>query len=521
MSHTVIRDYGKLGVSTTPVRVNFNQTFTGPPIVHATVTAEYGGDMVYVNVTNITNTGFTVALQENTLSGYNGLHFLEEVSWYAVSAISASEKVGATILNTEWKQITFDSAFGSVPKVFAFVQSENGADLVYADIRNRTVSGFEMRLEEPLPYDGTHTNETVGWIAFVTHPLGTVQSGTATGDSNWTPVSFPVAFADPPVLISDIVTENGSDQAIVDIRNLTGTGFEFRIEEDPFTHNVAHFDETVSWMAVTRTAPSSVFEKISLNHEWTYVPFMDVFENTPYVFADVSTESGSDTIEVDIRGVSPVGFSARIEEDTRGGWDGTHNLIETISITAVDPVVSPYDTGTVNLANNDTWVPVNFGGVYAQPPNVFAMIQTEFGGDTAEIDIRNVTTTGFEIRLEEDVLLGWDGFHASEQVAWMALDSTTPLTGQTGRLVIDQTVAKNQVWHNVTFPSPFSAVPNVLVEINSENGGHTVQADIRNLTVGGFQVRLEEEPNIYDGTHIPETVVWFANGNTYSITLSP
>ncbi|WKZ27585.1 MAG: S8 family serine peptidase [Candidatus Dojkabacteria bacterium] len=518
VSHTIRRDSGTTGVTTTPHRVNFSESFSAAPVVFVQVTEEFGPDMVYTNLTNITATGFDIAIEENTRSGFDGIHTIEGLSWYAVSATSPSEQVGTLLVDHNWRQVTFNTPFVSIPKILANTQSEFGTDIVNIDIRNVTLTGFEIRLEEPPGYDGLHTFEWVGWTAFNTHPLSGSQSGTNSSDHNWKTIVFPTPFASRPVLLAEVQSEVGADESIIDIRNLTNNGFDFRIEEDPFLLDGVHAEEGIAWLAIPATAQAEITQKFSIDAKvgqsnWVRVPFLKIMENNPYIFASISSENGGDTVEVDIRNINRVGFEARLEEDLRAGWDGGH-LAETVDILVVDPMLTSLVTGTISGDHN--WTDVTFSVPFVAVPRIVATIQTENGGDTAMPDLRNITTEGFQVRVEEDVIAGWDGNHVNETIAWLALEPTDiPVGHQSGIVSINQPTAKNQLWNTVVFPTPFTSIPNIVFEINTENGADAVQADIRNLTSTGFQVRLEEEPNRYDGMHTFESFVWYARPNNF------
>lgn len=69
-------------------------------------------------------------------------------------------------------QVTFPTAFpdGSEVIVVPFVQTFNGADTPGLRIADVTTVGFKIRINEihingKVTSDGTHTSETVGWIA--------------------------------------------------------------------------------------------------------------------------------------------------------------------------------------------------------------------------------------------------------------------------------------------------------------------------------------------------------------------
>lgn len=69
-------------------------------------------------------------------------------------------------------QVTFPAAFpdGSTVIVVPFVQTFNGSDTPGLRIADVNTVGFKIRINElhangKVTSDGTHTSETVGWIA--------------------------------------------------------------------------------------------------------------------------------------------------------------------------------------------------------------------------------------------------------------------------------------------------------------------------------------------------------------------
>lgn len=73
---------------------------------------------------------------------------------------------------SSFTQVTFPAAFpdGSTVVVVPFVQTFNGPDTPGLRIADVTTVGFKIRINElhahgKVTADGTHTTETVGWIA--------------------------------------------------------------------------------------------------------------------------------------------------------------------------------------------------------------------------------------------------------------------------------------------------------------------------------------------------------------------
>ncbi len=510
VSHTLKRDWGIISMNTQLSTVNFTTVFDAAPMLTVNDCSENGGEKYYVNVKNITSTNFQAQMVENTRVGYDNVHIPEAFCWYATQSFNTDEKVGMTSLDQNWKSVTFNAAFASAPKVFTTITTENDTDLAYTNVRNVTTTGFEMRIMEPQGWDGVHFSEKVNWIAFVDNPAGQegFSSVTQSSLSLWTPVSFAPAFSTAPALVADMSTTNGGDPATIDVRNLTKNGFEYRIEEDPASFDGVHPLESINWAAFAYTTTNGLQSgTITVNQVFSTVTFPVVFQNAPKVFAEIDTENGGDTIQVDLQNVTNKSFQVRIEEDPKAGWDGIHTT-ETIAWYALP---APLATEQLGFAMIDTnWKTIPFSTPYISPqfPRVFAEIDSNFGTDTIKIDIRNVNLNSFDIKIEEDVKAGWDGGHMKEVIAWMAFDAASPPIGGTGKA---GQLASNSNWLPVTFPSPFGSVPKLIADMNTVNGAEPARVDIRNLTTTGFEVRSEEQPHVYDGIHSAlESVVWYA-----------
>lgn len=86
------------------------------------------------------------------------------------------------------------------------------------------------------------------------------------------------------------------------------------------------------------------------------------------------------------------------------------------------------EVGTAEAENtaNHSWTSVSFAQPFAAVPQVFATIQTNDGLEPVQAQVRNITSSGFEIGLfEEEAAM--DG-HALENVAFFALSTTESST---------------------------------------------------------------------------------------------
>jgi len=504
-----VRDSGKVVATTGWQTVNFTTSFSAIPQVIAQVSSNNGTDKVYVNVRNVTLTGFDTEIQEDTKTGYDGLHMPEEVSWYAVQGSNNSgERAGTVALNHNWRTIFFANTYVGLPKILATIQTENGADIAYVKVKNLTTTSVDLKLEEAPGNDGIHTMENVAFDAFETNSAS-LNSGNSTVNSNWQSVVFGTPFSQAPSFVADLRSNNDTQLATIDIRNVTNTGFEFRIEEDPHVFDGGHGNESVSWAAFAYTAPVRQSGTVGLSGDWKDVPVAFPFNGTPKVFGNVTTRNGPDMVLLNVRTVGPDKFQARLEEDLHAGYDGVHTT-ETVNWLAMTAPGGGEQLKQISQGSSGAgdWHSILFDSAFSGTPKVFAVANSKNGPDTFVLDIRNVITTGFEVRLEENPVpqipfAPYDSAHTTETIAYLAFE--TPSVGQTGS---DSSVNQNLKSEN--FAPAFGSVPKVLAQLNTDNDPQTALVNVRTLTTASFQTRVEEDAHTYDGVHGNETVVWYA-----------
>ncbi len=126
----------------------------------------------------------------------------------------------------------------------------------------------------------------------------------------------------------------------------------------------------------------------------------------------------------------------------------------------------------------------------------------------ATVRIRNIDSTGFEIRVQEWDYL--DGFHDLEVVSYLAMESGRHQLAdgslvEAGRI---QTGATN-AFVATAFEARFEVTPVVLTAVTSVNEGEAVTTRVRNIDRDGFEVGLrEQEANAQ--THAEESIDYIA-----------
>ena len=122
------------------------------------------------------------------------------------------------------------------PIVIAKPVSNLGAEPVQARISDVTVEAFRVRLEEWDYLDGTHVDESIGYLALEAGAtsLGSLaaEAGSVNINHNWTTVNFTQSFSSAPVVVAQVATFNGSQAVTTRIRNVSASSFQVRLQEE-------------------------------------------------------------------------------------------------------------------------------------------------------------------------------------------------------------------------------------------------------------------------------------------------
>ncbi|EDM80067.1 hypothetical protein PPSIR1_20609 [Plesiocystis pacifica SIR-1] len=208
-------------------------------------------------------------------------------------------------------------------------------------------------------------------------------------DENWIDVYFPYSFSNPVVIVGP-ASYNGSDPAVVRVRNVTSSGFQLRVEEYAYDDG-DHAYEQVAYMVLeegTHTAPDGttweVGTKTGVEVTEETKSFSNSFSSAPLLLASSQTYNGSDpmTVRVDNLGASSFGVWCEEEEAKVEAGEG-HNA-ETIGYVAIDgtPASWPGDGYKVNYSKSNA-VDENWDSFFSGA--IELKVQEELSHD-AEVD---------------------------------------------------------------------------------------------------------------------------------------
>ena len=175
------------------------------------------------------------------------------------------------------------------------------------------------------------------------------------------------------------------------------------------------------------------------------------------------------------------------------------------NVTTQSPAPVIGQSGVISIT--DSFQRFTFGGRSYDNPVVIAGPLSLNGNEAATVRIRNVNSTGFDIRIEE--YDASNGIHVDEQVSVLVIES--------GNHVLDdgtvlQAGIVNGVNHTTTrtdFTNSFSSRPVLLAQVTSQNGASTVATRLNGVNREGFTARLQEQ-EAADNIHVGERLSFVA-----------
>ena len=166
---------------------------------------------------------------------------------------------------------------------------------------------------------------------------------------------------------------------------------------------------------------------------------------------------------------------------------------------------SPFEANRVRVDHDWEWM--TFEEEFDTKPAVFAHPMTVEGGDPVVARVRNVTTKGFELRVQEEEANNDE--HTEEYVGWFALQ---PGRGQIDGRAYEAGYRMDQLdheWLDVSFDGSY-ADPVFVGHVMSMTGPDAAAVRYKNLSSDGVRVFLEEEASANEElTHIGEDLAYF------------
>ncbi|NLX17746.1 MAG: PKD domain-containing protein [Desulfobulbus sp.] len=216
-------------------------------------------------------------------------------------------------------------------------------------------------------------------------------------------------------------------------------------------------------------------------------------------FGDGSTASGVNTSHI----YTTVGtYTATL---TVTDNNGARHTTETTVVVEEEALVADINLEVGEVEVTDSWVFVRFNNTF-NDPIVIAGPPSFNDTDPATVRIRNVSRTGFQIRIAEWDYL--DGIHYSETVRYLVMEKGRS-TLSDGTIIEAGSFTGTTSFKAVAFSERFNRTPVVLTTVVTANEADTISGRIRNIDQSRFSYYFREQERNRN-THVNETVHYIA-----------
>jgi hypothetical protein len=244
-------------------------------------------------------------------------------------------------------------------------------------------------------------------------------------------VQFTNHYEDP-IVVAGGASINGSDPAMVRIRNVDVTGFDIRIQEWDYLDDW-HKEEQVSYLVMERGRYSLAdgtrieADRFENSHTDTFgqVSFKGNFNVDPVVVTTVASVNESDAVTGRLYNVDPQGFRYRMQEQETSNqlhaaesiayiaWEPTSGVLDGVS----------YQVGRTQDVVTHEYYTIGFQSGASIAPAFLADMQTADGGDPASLRCRRKTTDSVQIQVDEEQSLTDETEHTTEVVGFMVFSN--------------------------------------------------------------------------------------------------
>ncbi|MCH2130678.1 MAG: hypothetical protein MK179_16160, partial [Pirellulaceae bacterium] len=433
--------------------VSFATSFPDTPVLLSQIQTNAGIDYLQVRQNQITPSGAELALeqQENISAPYPTT---ERIGYLAIEqGVSRwnglpfeANNTAMAVTQADYSQ-SFLGNYASPPRLLSSLSSYGGKDSAHVRYKTLSASGVAFRVGEDQTADAeqTHGAETVAYLAIggtgtLTAALPQVTVGETGKITNLTHVEQTVILENSysnPVVFAQSLSYNGTDPALVRVKNVQSDRFTAYITEPSNENGMHGVGEEMSYVVlesgkhtlsdgrrleVGRVTTAATVGQL-LNNQWETVGFSTNFSVAPAVFSQIQTAVGEAYLQTRQSNVTASAVDIALEQEEAA--TGVHGS-ETIGYLAVESGSGAWNhllfevSHTANVVS-DQWFDQDFGVAFGKAPNLLSSLTTYSDADAAHVRYGSLDRNSVRLRVEEDTSTDTEVVHGAETIAYLAI----------------------------------------------------------------------------------------------------
>ncbi len=418
--------------------VDFNDTFVDAPVLLADMQTTDGGDTSNLRYDALTAAGVNIKVSEEQSRDSEVAHITENIGFMVFDRVNLnadSDNDGLTFADEFDIYLTNPTVADSDGDGLAdgdeveYWGSDWSADidndgLVNLLDRDADGDGFADGAEIDAGYDPADAASWPGCDNSLTIEFGDLEL-----DSGWQHVTFAKDFENP-VVVARVVSKNSSDPVVVRVQNVNSSGFDLRLQEWDYLDD-SHVAERVTYIVMESgsftlddgTKVEAGYFGSNAVSTYDKLSFRQPFGVQPVVMAAVATVNENDAVCGRIRKITTTDLEFKLQEQES---NSKAHVTENIAYIAWEPSSGNFDGVTFEVGKSADKVKhanytVNFTSDFSSDPILLTDMQTTDGGDTSVARCATVTSSGFEVFIEEEKSRDTEINHTSEIVGYVAL----------------------------------------------------------------------------------------------------
>ena len=254
-----------------------------------------------------------------------------------------------------------------------------------------------------------------------------IETGEIAVTGEWVRVHYSSTF-EHPIVLAGPASFNNAEPGVICLRNVDTTGFDIKMKEWDYLDGI-HPEEVVNYLVMEKgrhTLPDgSTVEAGTFTgrRKWSTVNFSEVFSKIPIVLTTVATMNENDTISGRVKNVEFSGFSYyfREQEDNLN-----KHADETVHFIVWEPGegnigMLQYQVATTADIVTDAWGAITFPSNNSAQPLILAGMQTTNDVQPSSLRIKNLSTGGVEMKVEEEQSKDSEVEHSAESVGYITI----------------------------------------------------------------------------------------------------